>query len=212
MEIAYIVIMYNTIFIDNLKFEFDVYGVINTSFGFVHRINNKSIRVINTTKRDIPVRCTCGNCHITTKKVEPLEKIYGIPAKIYGDIIRLKMAGWKKIRIIVCNETPTKLPIIRLGLTLYKKHFSLHKYILPFKYIKYKSNINVISTSNKNFEYILHEEKVTVPQMNCCVFDYNTDEKAVYILMLMLSAQLDGKKMWHTFRGRKNKEYVSFEI
>lgn len=203
--------MCNSVFIGNQKFNYDIYGVINTSFGFIHKLDN-SIRVVNVTNRNIPVRCACGKCRITTKKVKPLEKINSIPAKVYGDIIRFKIAGWRKIKVITCKETPNKLPIIRLGLTLYKKHFSLHKYILPFKYLKYKSNITTISTSNKHFEYILHEEKVTVPQMRCCVFSYDTDEKAVYVLMLMLSAQLNGRKMWHTFSGRKNKEYVSFDI
>jgi hypothetical protein len=203
--------MCNLIFIGNQKFEFDVYNLINTSFGFIHKLDN-SIRVINTTKRDIPVRCACGKCRIVTKKVGLLEKIYGIPAKVYGDIIRFKTAGWKNIRVITCNETPTKLPIIKIGLTLYKKRLNIRKYILPFKYLKYKSNINVISQTNRKFEYILHEEKTTVPKMNCCVFDYNdTDNKAVYILMLMISAQLNGKEVKHTFFGAANQESISFK-
>ena len=202
--------MCNSVFVGNQKFEFDIYGIINTSFGFVQKLK-KTIRVISITRKNISIRCACGKCRITIKKVEPLEEIYGIPAIIYGDIIRFKMAGWKKIRIVTCNETPTKLPVVKIGLTLYKKHFNIRKYILPFKYIKYKSNINVISTSDKHFEYILHEEKITVPQMKCCVFDYSlTDNKAVYILMLMISAQLDGRGVRHTFLGRNNQETVSF--
>jgi hypothetical protein len=201
----------DSIFIGNQKFNYDPYNVINTSFGFIHKLDN-SIRVINTTKRDIPVRCACDNCRITTKKVEPQERIYGIPAKVYGDIIRFKTAGWKKIDMVTCNETPTKLSIIKLGLTLYKKHFNIRKYILPFRYLKYKSNINVISTSDKHFEYILHEERTVVPKMNCCVFDYYlTDNKAVYILMLMISAQLGGKEVRHTFFGAANQESISFK-
>lgn len=203
--------MCNSVFIGNQKFNFDIYGVINTSFGFVHKLDN-SIRVVNITKRDIPVRCACGKCRITIKKIKPLDKINNIPAKIYGDVIRFKIAGWKKIDIVTCNETPTKLPIIRLGLTLYKKHFNIRKYILPFKYLKYKSNINVISTSDKHFEYILHEEKTAIPKMNCCVFDYYlTDNKAIYILMLMISAQLNGKEVKHTFFGATNQENISFK-
>jgi hypothetical protein len=203
--------MCDSVFIGNQKFNFDIYGVINTSFGFIHKLDN-SIRVINITKRDISVRCTCGNCRITIKKIKPLDKINNIPAKVYGDVIRFKIAGWKNIRIVTCNETPTKLPIIRLGLTLYKKHFNIRKYILPFKYLKYKSNINVISTSDKHFEYILHEEKTTIPKMGCCVFDYSlTDNKAVYILMLMISAQLNGKEVKHTFFGKNNQENISFK-
>ena len=203
--------MCSSIFIDNQEFKFDVYGIINTSFGFVQKLK-KTIRVINTTKRNIKIRCACGKCRIVTKNIGPLEKLNNIPARIYGDVLRFKMAGWKKIRIVVCNETPTKLPIIRLGLTLYKKHFNVRKYILPFKYIKYKSNINVISTSDKHFEYILHEDRVTIPKMNCCIFDYSlTDNKAIYILMLMLSAQLNGKEVKHTFFGRNKQETLSFK-
>lgn len=202
--------MCNSVFIGNQKFDFDIYGVINTSFGFVHKLDN-SIRVVNITKRDIPVRCACGNCRITIKKIKPLDKINNIPAKVYGDVIRFKIAGWKKIDIVTCNETPTKLPIIRIGLTLYKKCLNIRKYILPFRYLKYKSNINVISQTNRKFEYILHEEKTTVPKMSCCVFDYSlTDNKAVYILMLMVSAQLNGKEVRHTFFGTTNQESISF--
>jgi hypothetical protein len=48
--------------------------------------------------------------------------------------------------------------------------------------------------------------------MNCCVFDYSlTDNKAIYILMLMISAQLDGKEVKHTFFGRANQEFISFK-
>ena len=203
--------MCDSIYIGNQKFNFDIYGVINTSFGFVHKLDN-SIRVINITKRDIPVRCACGKCRITTKKVGPLEEVCGIPAKVYGDVIRFKKAGWKRIKIVTCNETPNKLPIVKIGLTLYKKHLNIRKYILPFRYLKYKSNINVISQTNRKFEYILHEERTVVPKMNCCVFDYSlTDNKAVYILMLMVSAQLDGKEVKHTFFGAANQESISFK-
>jgi hypothetical protein len=124
--------MCDSVLIGNQKFNYDPYNVINTSFGFIHKLGN-SIRVVNTTKRDIPVRCSCGNCRITTKKVGSLEKIYGIPAKVYGDIIRFKAGGWKKIDIVTCNETPTKLPIIRIGLTLYKKCLNIRKYIFKQK-------------------------------------------------------------------------------
>lgn len=202
----------NNVFIGKSKFEFDMYGIINTSFGFIQKLNN-SIRVINTSKRDVHIRCACGNCKIIIKKIDPLEKINSIPAKVYGDIIRFKKAGYKNIRIITCNETKTKLPIVRLGLVLYKKKFNIKKYILPFRYIKYKSNITTISSSHKHFEFILHEDKVIKPTMGCCVFDYdNTDNKAVYIMMLMISAQLDGRVVRHTFKGRTNLQYVSFNV
>ena len=202
----------NTVFVGTHQFKFDRYGVINTSFGFIQKLKN-SIRIINTSKRNTQVRCACGKCRLITNKVDPWEKISNIPARVYGDVIRFKMAGYKNIRIITCNETKNKLPIIRLNMTLYKKQLNIKKYILPFGYIKYKSNVTVISKSYKHFEFILHEEKVTVPTMNCCIFDHErTDNKAVYIMMLMVSAQLGGKKVWHTFNGRKNLEYVFFNV
>lgn len=202
--------MCNSIFIGNQKFDFDIYGVINASFGFIHKLNN-SIRVVNISNRDVPVRCPCGNCRITTKKVGPLEKINGIPARVYGDVIRFKTAGWKEIRVITCNETPNKLPIIRLNLKLYKKHFNLRKYILPFTYIKYKTNITTISKSNKYFEFILHEDTKIPIAANCCHFDIEEiDDKAIYIMLLILSAQLGGKKIWYHFEKAENRTYVSF--
>lgn len=201
----------NSIFIGTQKFKFDKYGIINTDFGYVQQLDN-SIKVINITKADMPVKCPCGKCKITIKKINPWEKIYNIPAKVYGDIIRFKRAGWTNIRIITCNETKNQLPIIRLKLTIHKKHFNIKKYILPFYHIKYKSNITTISYSKKHFEFILHEERTDNPTMKCCVFDSNIDEKAIYITMLMMSAQLDGKKMWYTFSGRNTSEYVFFKI
>jgi len=202
----------NSVFIGTQKFNFDQYGIINTDFGYVQQLDN-TIRVINITKIDMPVNCPCGNCKIITKKINPWDTIYNIPAEIYGDIIRFKKAGWKNIKIITCNETKNKLPIVRLTIKLYKKHFNVRKYILPFVYIKYKTNINVISHSNKEFEFILYEEGSTIPKLKCCFFDYDlTDNKAVYILMLIISAQNNGDKMWHTFYGRNKTEYVSFKI
>lgn len=202
----------NSVFIGTHQIKFDRYGIINTSFGFIQRLKN-SIRIINVSKRDVQVRCACGKCKLIINKIKPWEKINKIPAKVYGDVVRFKKSGYKNIRIITCNETKNKLPIIRLSMTLYKKQLNVKKYILPFAHIKYKSNITVVSNSYKHFEFILHEEKATVPTMNCCVFDYeHTDNKAIYIMMLMISAQLNGKKVWHTFHGRKNLEYVSFNM
>jgi hypothetical protein len=216
MEIASILNMENfnicnSIFIGTQKFNFDKYGIINTDFGCIQQLDN-SIKVINTTKIDMPVNCPCGECNIVTKKINPWDTIYNIPAKVYGDIIRFKKAGWKNIKIITCNETRTQLPVIRLPLTIFKKHFNIKKYILPFYYNKYKSNITALSYSHKHFEFILHEEKTDIPAMNCCIFDDNIDNKAVYITMAMMSAQLGGKKVWYAFDKKEGLNFVSFKV
>lgn len=202
--------MCNAIFINNQKFKFDIYGLINTPFGFIQKLK-KTIRIINITEEDVKIGYDHKKYNLITKKVKPSEKINNIPAKIYGDIIRFKLAGWKIKKIIPCYETSNELPTVRLGLTLYKKKFNLYKYILPFKYIKYKTNITTVSLTNKTFEYILYEEKVIVPQANCCIFDKDTDEKAIYLLMLIMSAQLNERKMWYKFKNSKQIEYVKFK-
>ena len=200
----------NSVFIGTQKFKFDIYGIINTDFGYIQRLDN-SIKVINTTRIDMPINCPCGNCKIITKKINSWDTIYNIPARVYGDIIRFKNAGWKNIRIITCNETKIQLPIIRLPLIIFKKHFNIKKYILPFYYNKYKSNITTLAYSHKSFEFVLHEERADTPSMSCCVFEDNIDNKAVYITMLMISAQLDNKKVWYTFDKKDGLKYVSFK-
>ena len=65
--------------------------------------------------------------------------------------------------------------------------------------------------SNKSFEFILYEDTSTPPSANCCHFDRDEkDDKAIYIMLLMLSAELGGKKVWYPFGYQKEMEYVSF--
>lgn len=200
----------NKIIIGSQVFEFDQYGVINTSFGYVEKLNKK-IKVINIKKRIPTLRCGCGSCNFLIKNVEPHTKINGIPAQVYGDVVRFKKSGYKNIQTITCSEDKKGLPIIRISLTLYKKELNIRKFILPFTCLKYKSNITVIAKTNKHFEFILHEDRTRKPGFNCCNFEQNTDEKAMYLLMLMLSAQRNGEKIWRKFKGRNSFEYVSFK-
>lgn len=211
---AYIIVMEkqicNKIFIGSQPFEFDQYGIINTSFGYIEKLNKK-IKVINITERNPKVTCECGNCNFLIKNVNPYDKINSIPAKVYGDVTRFKKVGYKNIKTVTCLEDKKGLPIVRISLTLYKKSLNIRKFILPFTCLKYKSNITVIAKTHKHFEFILHEDRARKPVFRCCNFEQDTDEKAMYLLMFMLSAQRDGEKIWRKFKGRNNLEYVEFK-
>lgn len=191
--------------INNVKYDFDPYGVIDKWFGciikkrkyiYVYAINTPNINDKIKIFSQRPVKILHYNSY---------DLIEGVPAIIYSDYYRYKKV-FRNIELI-SKPIGNFIPVLSLKMKLKKGSNKIKKYCDVFCYTNIKTSITPVALSENEFEFRLYDygcpDNIKVNDRIC------SDIKAVYMAMLFVSAQT-GKRVINMFDPIIGKQYVYY--
>jgi len=197
--------MTKTVKINNTEYEFDEFGVLDRWFGFIIcKRKYMYIYSIDTpeleSKIDIETDKTPVFMHYSK-----MDLIDNVPAFMYCDLYRLKKR-FKYVKVI--NNNFRIKPAIKIRMNIQKGSIKLTPYCKVFCCLTYKTPVTPTKATDEYIEFMLYDnicpEHIVVNDLLV------TDQKAVYIAMVFVSAQIQ-KRVYHVFDIRKGKQFVFFK-